>query len=798
MAKKKTAAGRQSVPAAAKAVHPAASAWNHKEIGGMALLVAGFFLLVCFTVPGTIKPVAIMAALGAAVVALLRRKTLRERLTWPAVLVCLWVVMEGASTLYAVSGKFALDEFLKVYIGFCVFLTLLCFCGGDRERAGRRAASMVEGCTALAGLFSIDLISTRVLSSLFFALMGLFTENYKGLTGIEAGVRMTSIFENPNAFAGCVGLGTLLSLALAVTAREKRERRLHLVCLAANALSFVLAFSMGASATIALAFLAYLFLERRERRPGLLVLMVETFVLTVAASVPVYLTAFGVWDGMQPWPLVSLAALAAALCVLDEKAGSRLAARLEKSGKAVALTTAAVLGLVAVYGVLAFNVAGPAELKAGEGLTRSAYPDEGSYTLSVEADGPLSVTVWSQDLKQTMMHANTTLYAGAADGAAFTVPEGSVVVYFSFSAAQDTEFWSASYEGENGSGSLKLGYRLIPGFMANRLQGLFANQNAIQRTVFFDDGLKLFRRSPVFGLGMGAFENGVMGVQSFYYETKYAHNHYIQTLVETGLAGFALFIGMLGTLAAAVLKSRRREDASPLTAALGAALVFMAGHAAVEIVFSRCFNLSIMLSVFGLICVCCGDALPLPEGWKPVRNLAPFVVSGLVAFYAVLVGCNIYAKAELNEPSIESLETAISIDPFEWADYMLTYVYYLSAQEEELDPLTRSHMEAYLTRLERLESNTTPIYLAEAYFNLGRTEKAFEMLGRYADRARADSDAWTSIFSVIMSHGESTEEFYQGVRELYQRVLDFNAQGLGEITLEPTTKAYAEYIYGLD
>ena len=43
-----------------------------------------------------------------------------------------------------------------------------------------------------------------------------------------------------------------------------------------NALSFLLAFSMGASGMIALAFLAYLLLEKADRRPALLLLMVET------------------------------------------------------------------------------------------------------------------------------------------------------------------------------------------------------------------------------------------------------------------------------------------------------------------------------------------------------------------------------------------------------------------------------------------------------------------------------------------------------------------------------------------
>ena len=124
---------------------------------------------------------------------------------------------------------------------------------------------------------------------------------------------MTSVFTNPNVFAGCVGIGVLLSLGLAVSAQKKAERAVHLSCLFVSALAFLLAFSMGASGVIALAFLAYLLLEKADRRPALLLLMVETLVITVAAAAVVSTTSFSAWSGFQPVPLLCVAAGAAAL-----------------------------------------------------------------------------------------------------------------------------------------------------------------------------------------------------------------------------------------------------------------------------------------------------------------------------------------------------------------------------------------------------------------------------------------------------------------------------------------------------
>ena len=81
----------------------------------------------------------------------------------------------------------------------------------------------------------------------------------------------------------------------------------------------------------------------------------------------------------------------------------------------------------------------------------------------------------SQNRRETIMHTNTVIYSGDANEVTFTVPENSLVQYFNFSAAEDTLIESA-YCGDT---KIPLKYKLLPSFIANRLQGLFANQNAI-------------------------------------------------------------------------------------------------------------------------------------------------------------------------------------------------------------------------------------------------------------------------------------------------------------------------------
>ena len=219
------------------------------------LLGCVYFILTCMMFQGENKLITLLLILSAIVCVVVRGGTLAKRLTLPALLLGLYVLLDGISTLYAPSGKFALYEFLKVAAAACMAL-LLTGCEPQRDalHTGRCAATVLEVSGALAGLVSIDMVSTRWL--------------YNGLCGLihalgvpfgnEAlqGQRLKTIFENPNVFAGAAGIALLLSLGLAASAASKKERCLHLSCLLITCTAFVLAVSRGAMAAVAVAFLA--------------------------------------------------------------------------------------------------------------------------------------------------------------------------------------------------------------------------------------------------------------------------------------------------------------------------------------------------------------------------------------------------------------------------------------------------------------------------------------------------------------------------------------------------------------
>ena len=779
MRKKSVAALSQSGPAAALL------RLRHSEI----LWAAIFFPAVCLASLSTIRATTLVAAVVLTITAVCGFRQLRDRITLPLLAVLLFVLACGISTTYAQSGKFALQEFLKVLFSFCAAVTLLTAAPKDSTQGGRWLAAILSGGAALFSLVSIDLLSTHLISTPIISFLKLFSNDYSYLGIVEAGTRMTSLIDKPNVYAGIAGIGVLLGLGLASTEDAGWRKYFHLCCLFVNALGFVLAFSMGASGIIAAAFLLFLLLEQKSRRGGLLVLMAETLLFTLLAVVPISMTSFDAWDGFQPIPLLCTMLGAALLCLTHGSLGRKASEKLASKGNVVLALIGVILLAAVLVGIIAYSLTGAAELAQGSSLRRSVYPEGGNYTVSASFTGTVDVTVTSQNRQDTMMHTSTTLYQGDLANAAFTVPEDSLVVYLNFSATSDALLEQVTLQGGGKDISVPLNYTLLPDFISNRLQGLFANQNAIQRTVFFEDGLKLFSRSPIIGLGMGAYENGLRSVQSFAYDTKYAHNHYIQVLAETGIVGLILFLGTLLTAAFALLRARKQETPHLLLPALGAALVFMAGHAAVEVTFSIYAFLPFAFGLFALISLCTGESLPSRWLSRKARTIVIAVTAVLLSIFSFFLVQNMRAKAMVSDGQVtfNDLIAAASIDKFEWADYALSFV---ASTPADADPFTLQMADDYAARLSQLNSNSVPRYLIQYYLKTGQITKGLSMAYKYVDFVAVSPDAWQSTFDYLMLYQQNTEEFRAGVLALAQKLEDWNAVNMGTIELDADAQAF--------
>ena len=266
------------------------------------------------------------------------------------------------------------------------------------------------------------------------------------------------------------------------------------------------------------------------------------------------------------------------------------------------------MALVVVYAVAALNVTGAYSFTSGQRLYRTVELAPGAYTVQADAEGDLTMDVSATVSETATRHQDETLYSGALDGAAFTVPEDAIAV--SISVYGETGDRLNSLTLSDGT-DIPLNYPLLPSFVADRLnEGLLSGSSFTLRIQFIKDGLKLFARRPLTGYGLGGTQGWLAAVMPFFYESKYLHNQVVQVMAELGLPGVLSWLGlMLG--AAWLLLRRLRQERDPLAAMLLAGWVMMNLHSLMEFSFSIRFYQCAAFFFVALILVAYPQ--PLPE-----------------------------------------------------------------------------------------------------------------------------------------------------------------------------------------
>lgn len=753
------------------------------------------FVVLCFDNNGsyyTQKAVGWLATVGVLCMMLFADKQRVKRLlTPPAFAVFAYMLLAGLSTLYARSGKFAIAEFACLLAAFAVFLVIVLH-AKDSKTAFRRIAAVLASAAAPVGVLSIDAASCNILMRPFRVLMEAIGSGY-GNTGSYFYSRLHTIFGNPNIYAGLMSIACLLSLWLALTAESRKQKILCTILLMVNAVSYLLAFSMGSLGVFVVACLLMLALSPKEQRTGLFLLLVQTAVVVLVVGA-ISVNGFGDTVTGSPLPMLMLVLGCAVACALEVFVREKVSAALSGKGKVLIGVIAGIVVVMVVYLVAALSVTGAYTFGTEGDFRRTANLTAGEYTLTVDASAPVGVRVAYKNTNNLIQNNETDLISGTSDAPiTFTVPEDSELVFFYFVCSEPgVTVNSAMYDGV-ASGSLKLGYKLLPAFIADRIQDLSANGNVVQRRVYWQDALKLWQTAPVFGRGLGGFENGVVSVQDYYYETKYAHNHYVEALCDLGVLGLAAFLAMLGTAVWALVKSRKEK---PLVVMLLAACVLqMFGQAVSDVTWSVGGCLPMFFAVLAMVTLYCGDCLRIKVPESSKGGAVRWPVAAVSAVFIVLIGLNLIAQSIFygNNLTLDKLKTCATIDLFEKNDYKLSYL--MSGGNEE------GVAEQYAADLAAAESNSITIPLAEYYAGSGQFAKAMYTLEDGADYMRADAETWQQMFDIyekiIDPVGQfnavqllEDDSYIQYMMRSYQKLQAVNEEQLDEVMLTTKNNAF--------
>lgn len=641
------------VPAASQQGCCTDNVFSRKDVF-MVVLYSVLLFLAMTVQTGTVS----MILCALAFLSLLGKKPLsrfEQRLSVPVLGLLGFAVIYGAAAIYTPFGTNGMREFYKLLAAFSLAVILLS--RFDRKHVPGLLWGGASVSTVIA-LISLDMSCGQVLFGPFNALMNALGTDYSNALPEYLSARVNGLYNDANVTACLFSLSLFAALYLLKNSACIWRRLAASLLAGINAVSLLLTGSRGALLCFAVACLVWLAAERANR-VGLFLLLVETAVSMVAAAVPASLMVI---RGSETAVVLCLLS-GLILFALDVLAGRRLEPVLSAHKKAALAAVGAVAVICAAYGVVAMTVKGPYTFDSTGLVVRQADLPAGTYALTAPVDENIRVRLQGQTAYGKILDQYETLYDSISGETEFTVPEDLVKTRWLLHAPAGTviEYIELS-DGQR----FQLGHPLLPAFIADRLL-LGMGSSYVLRVEFDKDAWKIFSTAPLLGRGLGSTENLTRSVQSFQYESKYAHNHLLQTMADTGLVGtvFALCF-VLGSAWLCLQAVRKEKDS--LAAALLAAWVMMNLHSLMEINFSvrgfKCIAY-VLLALPVLL-----YAKPLLAGEtakarKQAKTIGILVVV-LYALYLAVFG-GLLERARMTDRKAERFETS---DVYEYLDFL--------------------------------------------------------------------------------------------------------------------------------
>ena len=723
-----------------------------------------------------------------------------QRLSVPVLGLLAFASVYGAAAIYSPFGTNAKSEFYKFIAAFSLAVILL----ARFER--KHVPGLLWGGTSVStviALISLDMSCGQVLFWPFNALMNTLGSDYTSALPEYLTARVNGLYNDANVTACLFSLTLFAALYLLKNSTCVWRRLAASLLAGVNAVSLLLTGSRGALLCFAVSCLVWLISER-VNRVGLFLLLVETAVSMLAAGVP---ASSMVTNGNET---------AVALCLfsglvlfsLDVLAGRRLEPVLSAHKKAALAAMGALCAVVVLVCAAAFLHTGPYTFVAdGDSVTYILHDGVfGEVTLTGDVDGDPGVLVYSQNRLERYRGNNTTLYTGPLSQCVFTIPEDAAEVHVHIiGQAGETLRRLTVSDGTE----ITLSYPWLPDALSSRLLNdrLFGGNSTFMRQMYIKDTCALIAKAPLMGHGLGSTENLTRSVQSFQYESKYAHNHLLQTMSDTGIVGtvFALCF-VLGSAWLCLMAVRKEKDS--LAAALLAVWVMMNLHSLMEISFSvrgfKCF--AYVLLVLPILLY----AQPLLAGEtakarKQAKTVGILVTVGYALYLAVFGG--LLESARMTDRKAENFQTS---DVYEYLDFLRGCVRgdvfdhdfyqrnYVATAEQLDDRKYNGELLKYVKQLRSSGTYENDSALARYYYlPREKWDELFACSLEGIHQVRSSPDGWNYQMDfyreeVLPAMGaDNVETFVDGVLDLGGALDAMNAEGrLETVELNETNQSF--------
>lgn len=328
-------------------------------------------------------------------------------------------------------------------------------------------------------------------------------------------------------------------------------------------------------------------------------------------------------------------------------------------------------------------------------------------------------------------------------------------------------------------------------------RGIFSRITSMDlRIAHSRDALKIIGDYPVLGVGGGGWEALYRSYQDEKYFTTEVHNHFLQIWIESGLFGFAAFLGMWFSLLLAFIMNRKNviisdSDKQLWTAVLVSAMA-LGAHSAID------WNLSYgLVAIFLFILFGVGNSLDQVHWFKdnttldrvlrPLRQYfatAILLITLFLLIYTAMltIGINNYKRGQEmfsgdNFTGAEyKFSQAIRYDPLRADSY-----YYLSRINEKWfeskgDPFYEQSFHSLAERAYKLEPYNPDYikYYGNVLINLDEAGQGLDYLEKLIYVRPLDQMSYRYYARIILNLSEKllSQKKAEDARDYLQRLLE--------------------------
>lgn len=353
-------------------------------------------------------------------------------------------------------------------------------------------------------------------------------------------------------------------------------------------------------------------------------------------------------------------------------------------------------------------------------------------------------------------------------------------------------------------------YKYIPENIVTRILGISSSDNSLQaRLIFSKDALKLAKKGPILGSGGSSWITSYRSVQSYPYWSKQVHNHFLQVLVEIGMLGLLLFLGVLVSLGYKYIifkRSDRQDSEKTMADTLIITCFTILAHAFIDFDFSLTGYYVVFWILLGMLSsMVTSDkgeinifSLKLDKSFlKKVSILVP-----VLSMIGILLSGTMYAGINYHEKALDAeweddmdlaekyMKKSTSLDPYN-TDYKedLVRVYldqYYKKDDNSYGSMAKEEVDETL----KIGKKDPLVYIkaTESYFKFGLIDEGIGLINRalelqplVMETYLQNTNIYTSTFNHYIEQGElskAEELAKEGYKKIHTSLINANKRSI--------------------